>query len=139
MATKPEDKTSKTKKTTTARKPKATKAPSTTPLREAGGKKTSKRAVRLAAKPPCRVAKCKRRYRAKGYCVAHYALWRQNAYGNGRYKQCEDTNCAKPRVNSRYGYCEEHYQAYYVKGQAIAKAPAAAAPAKEEKKKEAAA
>ena len=130
MATKPT-----TKKTTTVKKARANKETPEGAVRLAGTAKTSKRATRLAAKPPCRIAKCKRTYRAKGYCVHHYALWRHNEYGNGRYKQCGDTSCPKPMMKNGHGYCEEHFTNYYVKGQAVAKAApaAAAAPAAEKK------
>ncbi len=138
MATKPTEKAKKT--TTTVKKAKAAKKPADNTVRLAtSGKATSKRATKRAAKPPCRAAKCKRTYRAKGYCAHHYALWRHNEYGNGRYKQCSDTSCAKPKAANRFGYCEEHYTNYYVKGQVVAKVAPAAAVAKEEKKKEAAA
>jgi hypothetical protein len=138
MATKPSEEKAKTKKTTTTvKKARAKKAPTEGAVRLASGSKTSKRAMKRAAKPPCRAAKCKRTYRAKGYCTYHYALWRHNEFGNARYKQCGDTSCTKPQLVSHFGYCEEHYQNYYVKGQAVAKPVAAAAPAKEEKKKEA--
>lgn len=119
MATKPAD-TTKAKKT----------APRKTTERKASpeGAKPARlaRAARRAESAPCRVAKCKRPYRAKGYCKTHYRMWRHNAYGNARYKQCSDTSCAKPMATNRHGYCEDHFQSYYVKGVAAAKAPASA-------------
>jgi hypothetical protein len=93
----------------------------------------------LAAKPAgksCKIASCQREYRAKGYCETHYRKWKQGAYGLARYKTCGDLDCRKPMVRNRHGYCEDHYQNYYVKGMAVAKAaPAEKAPAE---KKEAA-
>src|SRR5438128_2061144 len=69
----------------------------------------------------CQVAKCHREYRAKGYCKFHYKLWRQDKYGTARYKICSDTGCLKPMATTRHGYCEDHYQNYYVKGLETAK------------------
>jgi len=101
-------------------------------------KKPAKKATQLVAKRSerkCLIAKCKRAYRAKGYCRVHYKKWRQGAYGRARYKTCYDHGCLKPMVENRHGYCEEHYQNYYVKGMDAPKAPAAApAPQKQEKK-----
>jgi hypothetical protein len=141
MATKPAEEKAKTKKTAPVKKARAKKEPASgAAVRLASsdqGSKLSKRAQKRAAKPSCRAAKCKRRYRAKGYCAFHYAAWRHNEFGNARYKQCADTSCTKPMVKNRFGYCEDHFQNYYVKGQAVAKAAPAAAPAKKEEKKEA--
>ena len=81
----------------------------------------------------CEVKNCKREYRAKGYCNSHYKKWRQGEYGHRRYTSCGASSCNKPQHMNRHGYCEEHYQSYYVKGQAIAKEVAAEAPKKEEK------
>ncbi len=85
-------------------------------------------------KKPCKVGGCKRDYRAKGYCVSHYRQWRHGKFGVSRYKTCTDFECKKPMALNRHGYCEEHFQNYYVKGLAAAKPAAekaAAAPAKE--------
>ena len=83
------------------------------------------------AKTPgkCRIQKCKRTYRAKGYCGAHYQKWRQGEYGVARYKTCSDFGCKKAKVMNRQGYCEDHYQNYYVKGMEVTKAPVAEKPA----------
>ena len=90
-----------------------------------------------AAARSCKVRACKREYRAKGYCNSHYKMWRQGKYGIARYKTCKDNECRKPIGVNRHGYCETHFQNYYVKGIEVAKpvAPAAApaAPKKEEK------
>lgn len=83
----------------------------------------------------CKVKACKREYRCKGYCSAHYKQWRQGKFGLARYKTCSSVECRKPMGLNRHGYCEDHYQSYYVKGVEVAKA-AAEAPAE---KKEAAA
>ncbi|MFM8313035.1 MAG: hypothetical protein ACKOA8_01995 [Deltaproteobacteria bacterium] len=83
--------------------------------------------------PSCKVASCKREYRAKGYCDPHYKKWKQGAFGVARYKTCGDLDCRKPMVMNRHGYCEEHYQNYYVKGLAVAKAAPAEKPAAEKK------
>ena len=75
----------------------------------------------------CKIANCKGEYKSKGYCVSHYREWRHGKYGKTRYKPCSDTNCKKPMGLNRFGFCEDHYQNYYVKGVVQAKAPAAKA------------
>ena len=64
----------------------------------------------------CKVGSCKRTYRAKGYCKAHYKKWRHGEYGKKRYKTCSEHDCRKPMATGRFGYCEDHFQNYYVKG-----------------------
>lgn len=88
----------------------------------------------------CKVASCKRGYRAKGYCTSHYREWRHGKFGVARYKTCSDFECRKPMAKNRHGYCEDHFQNYYVKGLEVHKAPTAApaaepkaSPPKEEK------
>ena len=114
------------KKKTTAKEEKTAHA--TTP-------KKKKVAVAAATKTErsCQVKACKRAYRAKGYCNTHYKKWRRGEYGKARFKTCKDFECFKPMSLNRHGYCEEHFQNYYVKGMQVHKAPAAAAPTKEEK------
>ncbi|HJZ85284.1 MAG TPA: hypothetical protein VKN99_08955 [Polyangia bacterium] len=70
----------------------------------------------LSTEPPrkaktCQVEGCKvAHYRAKGYCVKHYRLWRQHKLGKKqRYKICSKEGCRKPMV--RRGLCEEHFKA----------------------------
>jgi hypothetical protein len=75
----------------------------------------------------CSIKGCKREYRAKGYCGVHYRKWRQGAYGRARYKTCKDYSCLIPMARNRHGYCEEHFQNYYVKGMAVSRAPIEAA------------
>lgn len=75
----------------------------------------------------CKLESCKREYKAKGYCKTHYREWRHGKFGNARYTACSDIGCFKPMATNRFGYCETHYQAYYVKGLA----PKTAAPAEE--------
>lgn len=82
----------------------------------------------------CTIEKCNRSYRAKGYCQFHYKKWRHGEYGLARYKRCKDHGCTHPMVLNRHGYCEDHYQNYYIKGMAQA-----VAPEKAEKKEEQAA
>ena len=105
---------------------------------------------KLAAKPQnktesrekrhCKVTSCKRRYRAKGYCVAHYKMWRHGKFGRARYKICKDESiCLKPAAGNRHGYCEDHFQNYYVKGMEVvhaAKPEAAEKPAASPKAEE---
>ena len=77
----------------------------------------------------CQIKECKRQYRAKGYCKFHYSEWRAGKFGHTRYKTCADKNCRLPIVNNRHGFCEDHYQNYYVKGIEQAKEEAPAKPA----------
>src|SRR5687767_2844360 len=44
----------------------------------------------------CKIKSCKRTYKAKGYCKAHYKKWRHGEYGVARYKTCKDFECRKP-------------------------------------------
>jgi len=56
----------------------------------------------------CSVESCKRPYRAKGYCVTHYKLWRRGELEGhkARYKLCSKEACKK--AAGRYGLCDEH-------------------------------
>ncbi len=78
---------------------------------------TTKKLSRDEAK--CTVEGCKRPYRAKGYCVTHYKLWRRGEMEGhkARYKTCGKEGCRKPAT--QHGLCDEHAGA--------AKAEAAAA------------
>ena len=60
------------------------------------------------AEHKCRVEGCKRPYRAKGYCVTHYQLWRRGEIEahKTRYKRCSKEGCKKP--SGRWGFCDEH-------------------------------
>ena len=95
--------------------------------------KAKKKTVEAKAVKPseksCSVKACKRTYRAKGYCNSHYRDWRNGKFGIARYKTCKDTDCRKPIRMNGHGYCETHFQNYYVKGVEVVKAPAAAKPA----------
>src|SRR5262249_32450814 len=67
----------------------------------------------------CREKDCKHPYRAKGYCVKHYRLWRQGKVGKKqRYKICTKEACRKPRAHR--GLCEEHFKAAAGSGEAAA-------------------
>lgn len=77
----------------------------------------------------CTIKNCKRQYKAKGYCKTHYKKWRLGEYGKARYKTCVNRDCHAARVRNRHGFCEEHFQNYYVKGMAQTKAPAPEKPA----------
>ena len=112
---------------------KSKKVKSSTPTEAKSAEKVAKK---VSAQPntsekACQVASCKREYRAKGYCNAHYRKWRQGAFGLARYKTCGAMDCRKPMVMNRHGYCEDHYQNYYVKGLEVAKAAPAAKPSAE--------
>ena len=55
----------------------------------------------------CTASGCKRKnYRAKGYCNVHYRKWRQGDLPKGRYTQCGNEGCSKPR--SAGAHCAEH-------------------------------
>jgi hypothetical protein len=56
----------------------------------------------------CSKEGCKRPYRAKGYCVTHYKLWRRGELEGhtARYKRCSKEGCKK--AAGRYGVCDEH-------------------------------
>lgn len=77
----------------------------------------------------CRMKSCKRSYRAKGYCGVHYRQWRNGQFGRARYKHCGDKTCTNAMAVGRHGFCEEHYQNYYVKGIEQAKVAAPEKPA----------
>lgn len=119
----------KRKKTTRKRISASTKVVRT----ELAAVKTSKKAQKLASKPACKIKACKRRYRAKGYCAFHYSKWRHGEYGASRYTACSDESCHLAAVVNRHGYCEQHYQAYYVKGIVAPKPVKEAPPAAAEK------
>jgi hypothetical protein len=69
---------------------------------------SEKTAPNTAADKKCSKEGCKRPYRAKGYCVTHYKLWRRGELEGhkARYKLCSKEGCKKP--SGRYGLCEEH-------------------------------
>jgi hypothetical protein len=75
-----------------------------------------------AAEKKCSKEGCKRPYRAKGYCVTHYKLWRRGEVEGhkARYKLCSKEGCKKP--SGRYGLCDEHRGSAPKEGEA---APAA--------------
>ncbi len=69
----------------------------------------------------CTVEKCKRPYRAKGYCRIHYKKWRRGELSKtGRYKTCGREDCRKPMAQG--GLCADHFRGGAAK-------PADAAPA----------
>jgi hypothetical protein len=102
------------KKVAKPAKTRTSQAEAKTTSEEKPGKTISLRA-RCGGKK-CIIPKCKSRYKAKGYCKTHYRKWRHGEYGRARYKTCRDLNCRSPMVANRHGFCEEHYQSYYVKG-----------------------
>jgi len=56
----------------------------------------------------CTIEGCKRPYRAKGYCVVHYSMWRRGEMEGhkARYKTCTKEGCKKPRALG--SLCAEH-------------------------------
>jgi hypothetical protein len=65
-------------------------------------------ATKTTTERKCSHEGCKRPYRAKGYCVTHYKLWRRGEVEShkARYKTCSKEGCKKP--SGRYGVCDEH-------------------------------
>lgn len=76
----------------------------------------------------CTIEGCKRPYRAKGYCNAHFHKWRKGELETKpRYKICKEEKCKKPLFKK--GYCEQHYGAWAAsKKPGVAEAVPAAAP-----------
>ncbi len=122
------EKKSAAAKKTSAKK---TKAPKKKTVRAAEAVKAKPKKVSAKAVKPCSVDGCKREYRAKGYCKAHYRAWRHGKLAKPRYTRCHTYACTQPMATNRHGFCEKHFQDYYVKGMEQAHAPAA--PAKPEK------
>ncbi len=120
MGKKPAQKSAETAKKTTTVKAKA-KKPAT----------EKKVVVAKQASPgeDCQIKGCKREYRAKGYCRVHYKKWRRGEYGLARYKTCNANDCRKPMILNKHGYCEEHFQSYYVRGESKPVQAAEAKPA----------
>jgi hypothetical protein len=96
---------------------KKTKAKKAAPKAKGGGKKS------------CKVANCKRAYRAKGFCFFHYAKWRRGEIEAvpRPWKTCSKEECKKKVF--QHGLCQEHFDAWKKsrKGaaQSAAEAPAA--------------
>jgi len=61
----------------------------------------------MAKEGICKVDKCERPVRAKGYCDRHYRKWRKGLMGKPRYRTCTEEGCRKRRV--RASLCEEHW------------------------------
>ena len=82
----------------------------------------------MAEAKKCKVEGCKRPYRSKGYCNAHFHKWRKGELeAKPRYKICKEEKCKKPM--HKKGYCEQHYGAWSASkkpGVAQVEAPAAA-------------
>ena len=95
---------------------KKTKAKKTAPKAKGGGKKS------------CKVAGCKRAYRAKGFCFFHYSKWRRGEIESTprRWKGCSKEECKKKVF--QHGLCQEHFDAWK-KSRKGAKQVAAEAPA----------
>lgn len=132
-------------KKTQAKKTTAKKAPRKAKVEAAGSEaKATRRAKpksRMGGKS-CQVGGCKRSYKAKGYCKAHYRQWRHGKFAKARFTRCHDYGCNKPMAMNRHGFCESHFQDFYVKGMEQHHAPAAPAKApaaKAEKAEESAA
>lgn len=89
--------------------------------RVSAGPKKAESSTPATIRRACQINGCKREYRAKGYCGVHYKKWRQGEYGKARYTACSDLGCFRPQALNRFGYCEEHFQNYYVKGMAAPK------------------
>lgn len=86
-------------------------------------KSPAKKRKKATARPhrselKCSVPKCKRPYRAKGYCVVHYQKWRRGELPHSRYNICSKEGCRKATVKG--GMCAEHWAADHAKGGAAA-------------------
>ncbi len=110
--------TAKKKTTTHSTKEHATKKKTSKPKAKAKTvqKAASPKKKATANRKPCSVQGCGREYRAKGYCRHHYKEWRHGKFGKVRYKSCKEFECFKPMAQNRHGFCEAHFQSYYVKG-----------------------
>jgi|GEM_PF-944428 len=84
--------------------------------KKVSAKKVSTKSVDSTAAKSCAVKGCKREYRAKSYCKSHYRQWRHGKFGKKRFKACKENECLIPMGLNRHGYCETHYQNYYIKG-----------------------
>ncbi|MBI2608631.1 MAG: hypothetical protein HYW47_03405 [Deltaproteobacteria bacterium] len=58
----------------------------------------------------CKIEKCSRPVRAKGYCPRHFKKWRKGELPKPSYKICGQPDCRKPLFSK--GYCEAHYVAW---------------------------
>ena len=56
----------------------------------------------------CSQEGCKRPYKAKGLCIAHYRKWRHGDLPKGRYKTCTKEGCLKRRAEGNGSFCAEH-------------------------------
>ncbi len=55
----------------------------------------------------CSQPNCKRPYKAKELCIAHYRAWRHGKLPKFRYKICTKEACRKPRL-PQGSLCAEH-------------------------------
>ena len=78
-------------------------------------------------KKDCQVKGCKSDYRAKGYCAAHYKMWKDGEFGKARYESCTKEACNK--AASREGLCVTHWKEKRAKAPTEAPSAPAAAPA----------
>ena len=111
-----------TAKTAAPKAPKAKKVDKATQSERSKKKVAHAHARSKSVGKACSVSGCKRPYKAKGYCVTHYGIWRR-AEGDlkkQRYKTCSKEECKKPMF--RWGLCEEHFKAAAKKGDAQASA-----------------
>ena len=56
----------------------------------------------------CSQEGCKRPYKAKGLCIAHYRKWRHGELPKARYKTCTKEGCLKKRAPGNGSVCAEH-------------------------------
>lgn len=141
-----EKKSGASKKTTAKKAPAARESKATAKAEETREAAPKAAKAKRVAKPKksasgkaCKVKSCKREYRAKGYCKAHYRQWRHGKFAKARYTRCHDYGCTKPMATNRHGFCDEHFTNYYIKGMEVTHAPVAAPEAKPEKTEETAA
>ena len=79
-----------------------------------------------AGRKSCKVAGCKRAYRAKGLCFFHYQKWRRGEMESKprRWKTCSKEECKKKVFG--HGLCQEHYEAWKKSRKGAAQAAEAA-------------
>ena len=72
-----------------------------------------KEGFKVADRGVCKVEKCGKPVRAKGYCDRHYDMWRTGDFGKTRYKICKVEGCRKRRYQK--AYCEDHFKSEFLK------------------------
>ena len=67
----------------------------------------------------CSIPGCEGKFRARGYCNAHYKQYRQGRMPGRPFVPLQPKGCAVPGCEGKHrsrGYCEKHYQQQWRKG-----------------------